>query len=698
MRIGTTARSGAHACQWPDAAAEAHPGKQPAVAPPASVIPRRRPLCTPRASLRSHRRVASGLAYLRPQPPEFEITQVASLGVDSSPHLARKIPDTLFGIFFEEINHAGAGGIWAELVSNRGFEAGGPHTPSNINPWSIIGDDSSIFVGTDRTSCFSRNKVALRMEVLCDNCPVGGVGIYNPGFWGMNIEDGKTYNLVMHVKSPETIEMTVSLTSSDGLQVLASAAIRVPGGSNWIKLDQKLVAKGTDRTSRLQITARTKGVVWLDQVSLMPSDTYKGHGFRTELISMLLDLKPRFLRFPGGCFVEGSWLRNAFRWRDSIGPWEERPGHYGDVWNYWTDDGLGYYEFLQLAEDLGAAPVWVFNNGISHHDEVDTTAIAPFVKDILDSLEFARGSAESTWGSVRAAMGHPEPFPVKYVAIGNEDCGKENYRGNYLKFYNAIREAYPDIQMISNCDGSSTPLDHPADLYDFHVYTGSSALFSMKNTFDNTSRSGPKAFVSEYAVTGNDAGRGSLLASLAEAAFLTGLEKNSDVVQMASYAPLFINDNDRTWNPDAIVFNSWQQYGTPSYWMQTLFRESSGATVHPISLSSSCSGLLAASAITWHDDENSFLRVKIVNFGPDAVGLTISATGLQGSINALGSTATVLTSGGVMDENSFANPNKVVPVTVELRDAAEEMQVTLPPHSLTAFDLALAQSRLVADV
>ncbi|KAF7071710.1 hypothetical protein CFC21_076972 [Triticum aestivum] len=629
---------------------------------------------------------------------EFEITQVASLGVDASSHLARKIPDTLFGIFFEEINHAGAGGIWAELVSNRGFEAGGPHTPSNIEPWSIIGDDSSIFVGTDRTSCFRRNKVALRMEVLCDNCPAVGVGIYNPGFWGMNIEDGKTYNLVMHAKSPEMIEMTVSLTSSDGLRVLASAAIRVLGRSNWIKLDQKLVAQGTDRTSRLQITAKTKGVVWLDQVSLMPSDTYNGHGFRTELISMLLDLKPRFLRFPGGCFVEGSWLRNAFRWRDSIGPWEERPGHYGDVWNYWTDDGLGYYEFLQLSEDLGAAPVWVFNNGISHHDEVDTTAIAPFVKDILDSLEFARGSAESTWGSVRAAMGHPEPFPVKYVAIGNEDCGKENYRGNYLKFYNAIREAYPDIQMISNCDGSSGPLDHPADLYDFHVYTGSRALFSMKNTFDNTSRSGPKAFVSEYAVTGNDAGRGSLLASLAEAAFLTGLEKNSDVVHMASYAPLFINDNDRTWNPDAIVFNSWQQYGTPSYWMQKFFRESSGATIHPITISSSYSGSLAASVITWHDDENSFLRVKVVNFGPDAVSLTFSATGLQGSINALGSTATVLTSGSVMDENSFANPNKVVPVTIELRNASEEMEVTLPPHSLSAFDLALAQSRLVAEM
>ncbi|TVU50704.1 hypothetical protein EJB05_02091 [Eragrostis curvula] len=585
---------------------------------------------------------------------EIEATQTATLKVDASPQLARKIPDTLFGAFFEEINHAGAGGIWAELVNNRGFEAGGPHTPSNIDPWSIIGDDSSVFVGTDRTSCFARNIVALRMEVLCDDCPAGGVGIYNPGFWGMNIEEGKAYNLIMYVKAPETTELTVSLTSADGQQNLASATITVGGASNWTKLEEKLVAKGTNRTSRLQITTNKKGVVWFDQVSLMPADTYKGHGFRTELISMLLDLKPRFLRFPGGCFVEGDWLRNAFRWRESIGPWEERPGHFGDVWHYWTDDGLGYYEFLQLAEDLGAAPIWVFNNGVSHHDEVDTALIAPFVKDVLDSLEFARGSADSKWGSVRAAMGHPEPFPVKYVAIGNEDCGKTFYRGNYLKFYNAIRQAYPDIQMISNCDGSSRPLDHPADLYDFHVYTDSKTLFSMRNQFDRTSRNGPKvslklhktiniflimvqmqAFVSEYAVWRSDAGRGSLLASLAEAAFLTGLEKNSDIVQMASYAPLFVNNNDQT---------------------------------------------------------------LVVNFGSDPVSLKISTSGLQASVNALGSTATVMTSGNVMDENSFSNPNKVVPIKSQLRNAAEQMQVTLAPHSFSSFDLALSQSKLVAEM
>ncbi|XP_072997622.1 alpha-L-arabinofuranosidase 1-like [Typha latifolia] len=638
---------------------------------------------------------------------ELEANKSAVLTVDASAQSARTIPDTLFGVFFEEINHAGAGGIWAELVSNRGFEAGGPNTPSNIDPWSTIGNESFISVSTDRSSCFSRNIVALRMEVLCDNtgsiiCPTDGVGIYNPGFWGMNIEDGKSYKVTLHIKSFESVNLTVALASSDGSQSLASANIQAAASdvSNWRKVELQLDSKGTNHNSRLQITTNTKGVIWLDQVSVMPLDTYQGHGFRKELVSMVADLKPRFIRFPGGCFVEGEWLRNAFRWKETIGPWEQRPGHFGDVWMYWTDDGLGYFEFLQLAEDLGAAPIWVFNNGISHNDQVDTASVLPFVKDVLDSIEFARGSPNSTWGSVRAAMGHPDPFQLNYVAIGNEDCWKKNYRGNYLKFYYAIKDAYPDIQIISNCDGSSKPLDHPADMYDFHVYTSASNLFSMTKQFDRTSRTGPKAFVSEYAVTGSDAGTGSLLASLGEAAFLIGLEKNSDVVEMASYAPLFVNTNDRRWNPDAIVFNSWQQYGTPSYWMQQFFKESSGATIHPTNIQANPASSLVASAISWQtlEDNKSYLKVKIVNFGSDTVNLKISVAGLQYAVNSLESSTTVLTSSNVADENSFAVPNKVVPVQTMLSNAGTNMDVVISPHSFTSFDLALAQADYVSDI
>ncbi|CAN6278760.1 unnamed protein product [Urochloa humidicola] len=633
-------------------------------------------------------------ALLAPAPARAEGQEggdqlAAVIEVDAA-SAGRKIPATLFGVFFEEISHAGSGGLWAELVANRGFEAGACHTPSNIGPWLIIGDNSSIAVAVDRTSCFSRNIVALRMEVLCNDCPAAGVGIYNPGFWGMNIEDGKMYNLVMHVKSLEATNLTISLTSSDGLQKLASVTLEVLGTSNWTKLEQKLVARGTDRTSRLQITTSKKGIVWFDQVSLMPADTYKGHGFRTELMTMLLDLKPRFLRFPGGCFVEGNWLKNSFKWKETIGPWEERPGHYGDVWNYWTDDGLGYYEFLQLTEDLGALPIWVFNAGISHSDAVNSSMIEPFVKDALDGIEFATGSTESTWGSVRASMGHPERFELKFVAIGNENCLNGFYQENYIKFYSAIRDAYPGIQIISNCDSLS--LTHPTNLYDFHIYTNATDLFLKKNKFDMAPRIGPKAFVSEYAVRDEkDPGNATLFAALAEAAFLIALEKNSDAIEMASYAPLLVNNNDRSWLPDAIVFNSWQQYGTPSYWMQMLFRESSGAVIHPVTITSSYSDSLVASAIIWKDTDNSFLRVKIVNFGSHAVNLTVRATGLEASVSAIESRVTVLTSSKVMDGNSFKNPNNVVPVTRELPNAGEEMDALLTPYSFTSFDLALEQ-------
>ncbi|KAG4396153.1 hypothetical protein AAZX31_19G111700 [Glycine max] len=627
-----------------------------------------------------------------------------TLTVNASDASGKPIPETLFGIFFEEINHAGAGGLWAELVSNRGFEAGGPNTPSNIDPWSIIGNESLINVETDRTSCFDRNKVALRLEVSCDSegdniCPADGVGVYNPGFWGMNIEQGKKYKVVFYVRSTESLNLTVSLTGSNGVGNLASSVITGSAldFSNWTKVEKILVAKATDNNSRLQLTTTTKGVIWLDQVSAMPLDTYKGHGFRTDLVEMLTALKPRFIRFPGGCFVEGEWLRNAFRWKTSIGPWEERPGHFGDVWMYWTDDGLGYYEFLQLAEDLGASPIWVFNNGVSHNDQVDTSAVLPLVQEALDGIEFARGDPTSKWGSLRAAMGHPEPFDLRYVAVGNEDCGKKNYRGNYLKFYSAIKSAYPDIQIISNCDGSSRPLDHPADMYDYHVYTNANDMFSRANTFDHTSRNGPKAFVSEYAVTGKDAGTGSLLAALAEAGFLIGLEKNSDVIQMASYAPLFVNANDRRWNPDAIVFNSFQLYGTPSYWVQLFFSESSGATLLSTSLQAPSSNSLVASAITFQNsvDKKNYIRIKVVNFGTTAVNLKISLDGLEpNSLQLSGSTKTVLTSANVMDENSFSQPKKVVPIQSLLQNVEKDMNVTVPPRSFTSFDLLKQSSNL----
>ncbi|XP_058750656.1 alpha-L-arabinofuranosidase 1-like [Vicia villosa] len=618
--------------------------------------------------------------------------QISTLFVNASHGSGRPIPNTLFGIFFEEINHAGTGGLWAELVNNRGFEAGGTRFLSNIDPWTIVGTESSILVQTELNSCFERNKVALRIDVLCDKCPSHGVGISNPGFWGMNIVKGKKYKVVFFVRSIGALDMTVSFRKAQGGEILASSNVKGSAleVSEWKRMETTLVATASCSNSNLVLTTTQKGKLWLDQISAMPVDTFKGHGFRSDLVDMLLQLKPAFLRFPGGCFVEGKTLSNAFRWKDSVGPWEQRPGHFGDVWNYWTDDAFGYFEGLQLAEDIGAAPVWVFNNGISHTDEIDTSVIGPFVQEALDGIEFARGKATSTWGSVRASMGHPQPFNLKYVGVGNEDCGKKNYHGNYLAFYNAIRRVYPDIQIISNCDASLRPLDHPADLYDYHTYPlDARNMFSNAHVFDKTPRNGPKAFVSEYALIGEkQAKHGTLLGAVSEAGFLIGLERNSDHVVMASYAPLFVNAHDRMWNPDAIVFDNNQAYGTPSYWVQYMFRESNGATFLNSKLHNTDLNSVAASAILCHNPLNNstYLKIKVANIGNNKVNLKISLEGFGSKIQTA-STKTVLTSRNAFDENSFLDPKKITPQQSQLKSPSNEMIVIIPPVSLTVFDM-----------
>ncbi|KAK7336377.1 hypothetical protein VNO77_16917 [Canavalia gladiata] len=623
-----------------------------------------------------------------PQFPasEANANQTSTLVVDASDASGRPIPNTLFGIFYEEINHAGAGGLWAELVRNRGFEAGGRRVPSNIDPWTLVGKESHISLRTVLDSCFKHNKVALKMDVLCDKC-TSEVGISNPGHWGMNIVQGKKYKVVFFVTSAEPLDMTVSFRKAEDGGVLATSNIKASASdvSNWTRIETTLEASASSQNSSLYLTTTRKGQILLDQVSAMPMDTYKGHGFRTDMVNMLIELKPAFLRFPGGCYIEGQRLKNAFRWKKSVGPWEERSGHFNDVWHYWTDDGLGFFEGLQLAEDIGARPVWVFNSGISHTDEVATSLITPFVKEALDGIQFARGAVTTKWGALRASMGHPKPFDLKYVAIGNEDCGKKYYRGNYIAFYNAIRKVHPHIQIISNCDAHNQPLDHPADIYDFHTYPQNPReMFNMAHVFDKTQRNGPKAFVSEYALRGEPAGTGDLLAAISEAGFLIGLERNSDHVVMASYAPLFVNENDRRWNPDAIVFNSHQVYGTPSYWVQYMFRESNGATFLKTQFQTPDPDSADASAILWQNpqDKKTYVKIKVANLGKNHLNLKISLNRFVSS-DLTKSTKTVLTSANAVDENSFTEPRKIAPQKSSLESPGNEMNVVIPPLSLS---------------
>ncbi|GAQ87827.1 alpha-L-arabinofuranosidase [Klebsormidium nitens] len=613
------------------------------------------------------------------------------------------VPKTLFGVFFEEINHAGVGGLDPELVSNRGFEAGGQYTPSSIEPWRPIGSEPDLWLETQKASVFEGNPIALKFEARGAGDENGqlkqALGFSNPGYWGMNIEAGEEYNVTMWLKSEGSLNLTVAFLSQNGQWVLGEGHIVefAENAATWQQRHVTIRASSTDHKGQLAITTRQPSTIWFDQISAKPVKTFKGHGMRVDLAEKLLSMKPGFIRFPGGCYVEGVRLLNAFRWRQSVGRWENRPGHLNDVWGYWSDDGLGLFEYLQLAEDIDAAPVWVFNNGLSHTSELDTKTIGPFIKDVLDGIEFARGPADSEWGSLRAEMGHPEPFDLEYMAIGNEDCGKRHYEGNYLRFYQAIKARYPFMKLISNCDATNMPLVNPADLFDYHIYTSAAALFALSNKFDGYDRSGPKVFASEYAVVGQDAGTGSLLAAVSEAGFMVGLERNSDVIEMASYAPLFVNTHDRTWNPDAIVFNSWQSYGTPSYWVQTMFNSSGGSLLIPAlvqGVQGATANTLVASATKRVDVNQERYIVKAVNFG-GPMNVQIQLSGL--SEDALGPevTVTTLTGGSIWDENSFSEPEKVVPVKSRVPLAGNDLLVWLPPMSVNLFEfpLAVAEAR-----
>ncbi|XP_028782695.1 alpha-L-arabinofuranosidase 2-like [Neltuma alba] len=555
---------------------------------------------------------------------------ISTLVVDAG-SVGKQISKYFFGAFFEEINHVGAGGLWAELVNKRGFEAGRTTILSSISPWTVIGNRSTINVQNEPTSLFSSNKMAVKLDIHCSSqaeCP-NGVGLSNPGFLGQNIEQGKRYRVVFYLRSLGPINLKVAFIGVDGKE-LTSNNIKALASyvASWKRFETILEAHASDVKASLQLTMDQKGVIWLDQVSALPLDTYKGHGLGKGLFQKVADLKPTFLRFPSGCYVEGEYMRNAFRRKNTIGPWEKRIGPF-NVWDYWVDNGFGYLEFLQLFEDLGTTPIWVFNNGISHHDKVNISDIGPMVQEALDGIEFARGPITSRWGKVRASLGHSKPFDLRYVGIGNEDCDKINYQESYLKFHDAIKHAYPDMQIISNCDATKKALDHPAELYGFHIYSNAKQFFSLYTKFDHMPCFGPKAFVSEYAVWNEDAGKGTLLSALGESAFLMGLERNSEVIEMVSYAPLFGNTNNQRWLPDAIVFYSHQSYGTPSYYLQKLFSDSSGAMHLNSTLKAPSSVVASVIAYTSLTEKKNYIKVKVVNFNDNRANFKITLNGLD---------------------------------------------------------------------
>jgi len=493
------------------------------------------------------------------------------------------VSSNLFGIFFEEINFAGEGGIYAEMVRNRSF-----YTSTNANYWTLVTK------GTVRGTMNVDANQPLNTNIpnslkLTMQSGTGSVGAGNAGFWGMSFQSGAAYNLNFYALGSNgfTGPITAQLESSDGGKIYAQASFNGLTTS-WRHFTVSLVSGGTDTNAQLVLSIANPGTVWLDVVSLFPGATFKGrtNGLRLDLAGMLSSLNPSFMRYPGGNFIEANDLANAVRWKKTIGDIAQRPGHMNDAWGYWSTDGFGLQEYLQFCEDMGMQPLYGINAGLAlgYNGDTNNTVpldqMGPWVQDALDLIQYANGDAGTTWGAQRAATGHPAPFNLQYLEIGNENGGSY-YNDRYALFYDAIKSNYPSIHLIAP-DWGGIPTSRPVEIQDEHYYASAGTFDSYATKYDSYSRSGPKVFVGEYAVTSGYGAYGNLASALGEAAFMTGMERNSDIVQMASYAALFANVNGIQWLPDMIYYDSSRGFfGTPSYYVQELFSQNRGDMVLP---------------------------------------------------------------------------------------------------------------------
>lgn len=547
-------------------------------------------------------------------------------------HETEKLGD-LYGLFFEDINHAADGGLYAELVQNRSFEFCGVDNAAyhGLTAWEKIENNGRAALTIQEGGTVSeRNPHYLEMDVVE---PGWDVGVWNLGFnGGIPLKKGADYRFSCYARSRDAgvTHIKVSLRSADGTIYQEKT---LPVESRWTKYEEDFTAPTDDWTGRLAITVTGKGRVHLDFVSLFPADTYKGrrNGLRRDLAEALEAMRPKFLRFPGGCLVHDGSLcaedrDSQYRWKNTIGPLEDRPARRNN-WGYNQTLGLGYYEYFLLCEDLGAKPLPVLPGGYNPHSgqAAEGEALEEFIQDALDLIEFAKGAPDTPWGAKRAEMGHPEPFGLEYLAIGNEEVGQAFF-DRYPLFYNAIKAKHPEIRVI----GSSGPFaggpeydrgwrsarQDGAELVDEHYYQSPEWFIANHHRYDDFPE-GPKVFVGEYASKGN-----TWFNALAEATYMIGLERNARAVGLACYAPLFCNLDYVNWQPDMIWFDNHQIMRTPNYYVQKLFMEHQGdallaqewkATGAPVKLYPFPDSLTGEIILSGHESTVEFFDLSVTN-------------------------------------------------------------------------------------
>ncbi len=605
------------------------------------------------------------------------------------------VQPTMYGIFFEDINYAADGGLYAEMIKNRSFEF-----PQNFMGWVTYGN-----VGLKDDGPFERNPHYVRLSD--PGHAHKHTGLENEGFFGVSVKKGEKYRFSVWARTPDgdksSIRVELVDTKSMGeTQVIASENIEI-NSKEWKKYQVVLTPTETQKEGKLRIFLnKPEKTVDLEHISLFPVDTWKGHenGMRKDLAQHLANLHPGVFRFPGGCIVEGTDVDTRYQWKNTVGPVENRPvnenrWHYTFPYRFFPDYyqsyGLGFYEYFLLSEEIGSEPLPILNVGLicQYQNDLDQqipeSELDNYIQDVLDLIEFANGDPSTTWGKVRADMGHPESFNLKFVGIGNEQWDSI-YPQRLEPFVKAVRAKYPDIKIVGssgpNSEGKEFDYLWPemtrlkADLVDEHFYRPENWFLAQGARYDNYDRKGPKVFAGEYACHGSGKKWNHFNAALLEAAFMTGLERNADVVHMATYAPLFAHVEGWQWRPDMIWFDNFSSFPTASYYVQQLYANNKGTNVLPLTMdkknvtgAEGQNGLFASAV---YDKDNDEYIVKVANTSADDHELNINFAGMKKKEGITNVRVQTLSSPDPDAENSLENPSKIVPQ--EKKFAIEQAQ------------------------
>lgn len=645
---------------------------------------------------------ASSLLGAYAQPHTFDV---------NTKKVGAAVQPTMYGIFFEDINYAADGGLYGELVKNRSFEF-----PDALMGWKAFG---KFEVKNDGPFERCPHYVVLNYSGHND----AATGLQNEGYFGIGIDKDEEYRFTVWAKTVSgDANVEVSLVDESTMeehQEFATAELKV-SGNEWKKYELILKSPKTVQKANLRLLLKGKNGVALEHVSLFPKHTFKDreNGMRRDLAQALYDLHPGVFRFPGGCIVEGSSLDQRYQWKNSIGPVENRPLN-GNRWlstfnyrlfpDYYQSYGLGFYEYFLLSEDIGAEPLPVLNVGMAcqFQNQNDTSAhvavkdLQPYIQDCLDLIEFANGDVNTTWGKKRAEMGHPAPFNLKFLAVGNEQWD-DLYYERLRPFVKAIKAKYPNIKLIGTSGpdsegemfekGWKAMKELKADLVDEHFYRDEHWFLSHGLRYDGYDRKGPKVFAGEYACHGKGKKWNHFETSLYEAAFMTDLERNADVVDMATYAPLFAHVDGWQWRPDMIWYDNTRMFKSVSYYVQQMYACNKGTNVLPLTMNGKSvagqegqDGLFASAVV---DKKKGEIIVKVANTSDKAQDVTLNLNGLKGSRSA---TATTLQSDNMDAENTLDNPNLIRPVettaTCESKKNMTVLNDKLPAKSFRMYKI-----------